>query len=593
MLPNAGLGRGPKRDLQFELGPLLPTTTVFLSAALQHDTHTENTCMFSFNSIISCAAEWLTEVQHLGCLLDSLIPSPLAKDPCPAVSSRAFPLLEELRNILVSSPEQLIETPSEVLDILDLILSTVGALRTLSCASKNNVTQSTIAFLSLLIRSLAFVCYDKSYTLQEAAFVRPRLSHVRSFMEDGRASLLVSHVAEDIQRPKPAVDDEASGRLPIGTAERSSKPSQEECDSETSYDDESFSDSDTSYERTEASTDPTSAQSSYVPLDAHVLASWRHPNSVVLPYLCVTDEDEIFSLMSGVVYQRSTWGISEPVIGIILSKTGFVGRVVLGWLDKVCADHDVLPAVRFAHADGTRIDSSLRVYDLTDPVSALKFAQFSISLRVHVEGIVAQCGTPTFNQVSWRSDTINDDSSGAKEQWEERIFSWLNTVERCNADHRGPFNLSTAEYSQQREKRLPSKTRSSPCPRRPTSVDSELDLPSGTPAPFLPDVSLTYPPEPSLKGTGSKIPSDTALAQSEERRRPEAKTDDGSNKENTGMRLKSADASSCLALGAKSLAGISPTAKLSFSSYGHDWKIIGLVNVQIKIYASVYSGCWS
>ncbi len=172
---------------------------------------------------------------------------------------------------------------------------------------------------------------------QEAAFVRPRLSYVRSFMEDGHASLLISHIVEDIQRPRSVVNDEASGHLSMMTAERSNGESQEESDSETSYDEESPSE--TSYE---VSTDPTSAQSSYVPLDAHILASWRHPNSVVLPFLCVTDEEDIFSLMGGVLYQRSTWGISEPVIGIILSKTGFVGRVVLGWLDKECPGPEVL-----------------------------------------------------------------------------------------------------------------------------------------------------------------------------------------------------------------------------------------------------------
>ncbi len=110
------------------------------------------------------------------------------------------------------------------------------------------------------------------------------------------------------------------------TADCSNEESKEESDSETSYDDESSSE--TSYEHTEVSTDPTSAQSSYVPLDAHIVASWRHQNSAVLPLLCVTDEEDIFSLMGGVRYPRSTWGISEPVIGTILSKTGLVGRVV-------------------------------------------------------------------------------------------------------------------------------------------------------------------------------------------------------------------------------------------------------------------------
>ncbi|PBK95307.1 hypothetical protein ARMGADRAFT_795485 [Armillaria gallica] len=289
---------------------------------------------------------------------------------------RAFPLLEELINSLTESPEQPSNSDSEVLGILDLVLSTVGRLRALSDASRSGARQWTIPFWLLLIRSLAFVCYDKSYAMQEAAFVRPRLSYVRSFIEDGHASLLISHIVEDIQRPRSVVNDEASGQSMM-TAERSNEEWQEESDSETSYDDESSSE--TSYECTEASTDLTSAQSSYVPLDAQILASWRHPNSVVLPFLCVTDEEDIFSLMGGVLHLRSTWGISEPAIGIILSKTGFVGRVVLGWVDKVCPDPEVLPAVRFAYGDETRTDASLGVYDLTDPVSAVKFRSSSLA----------------------------------------------------------------------------------------------------------------------------------------------------------------------------------------------------------------------
>ncbi|KAK0199318.1 hypothetical protein DFS33DRAFT_1268615 [Desarmillaria ectypa] len=459
--------------------------------------------MSPFNSSVSCAAEWPTEINHLAGLLDTAIPSQLVN----------------------GSPEQLAESTSEILDILDLLLSTVGTLRALSDLLKDNAAQSTIPFWSLLIRSLAFICYDKSYILEEAAFVRPRLSHVRSFMEDGHASLLISHIVKDIQRPRPIIDDEASGRLSNITAERSNEESQEEYDLETSYDDELSSDSDTSYERTEALTDPTSAQSSYVPLDAHILAHRRHSNSVVLPYLCVTDQEDIFSLMSSVLYQRSTWGISEPVVGVILSKTGFVGRVVLGWLDEEHADPDVLPAARFAYGDETRTDSSLGVYDLTDPVSTLKFGQFIISLRAHVEAIVPQCETPTFKRFLWRSDNIDDDNRGSEEQWEQGIVNWLNTVERWlvflylvlpfNADHIGPSEpssthcrSSTMADSEKRVTRSASKSRSAHRPRR--SI-----------------------------------------------------------------------------LGAKSLAGMSPTAKLSFSSYAHDRKIISLTNIQLEADAKI------
>ncbi|KAK0505718.1 hypothetical protein EDD18DRAFT_3220 [Armillaria luteobubalina] len=538
-----------------------------------------------FDYVVSHAAEWPTEIKDLAYLLDSPIPSQLINDPCTVVSSRASPLLEELRNSFTESLAQFTQSDSKILDILDLVLSTVGLLRTLSNASENGAGQSTIPFWSLLIRSLAFVCYDKSFAMQEAAFVRPRLSYVRSFMEDGHASLLISHIVEDVQRPKSAVNDEASPGLLSMTAEHSKKESQEESDLEVSYDDESSSE--TSYERTEVSTDPTSAQSSYIPLDAHILASWHHPNSVVLPFLCVTDEDDIFSLMGGVLYQRSTWGISEPVVGIILSRTGFVARVVLGWLDKECPDSEILPAIRFAYGDETRTDASLGVYNLTDPVSAVKFSQFILGLGAHVEGIVDRCRTPTFKRLSWRSDSIDDDNSGTEEQWRQRIVNWLDAVAKCIApsepsSHSCSFPMTNSE---QRLTRSSSKSRP---PNGSMSADSEREPPPAElAADLVSDIDLVHPKKPSLDSARSKTSSDKASVQSEERGQQdsEARSDSGSSK--TGKkREKSADAVSCSVLGGRSLAGISPGDRLSFFSYAHDRKIISLSNMPLPPGAS-------
>ncbi|KAK0225383.1 hypothetical protein IW262DRAFT_682362 [Armillaria fumosa] len=534
-----------------------------------------------FDSVVSHATEWPTEIKDLAYLLDSPIPSQLVNDPCPVVSFRAFPVLEELRNSLTESLVQFTKSDTKILDILDLVLSTVRMLRALSNASDNGAGQSTIPFWSLLIRSLAFVCYDKSFAMEEAAFVRPRLSYVRSFMEDGHASLLISHIVEDVQRPKSAVKDEASlGLLSMMTAEHSKKESQEESDSETSYDDESSSE--TSYERTEVSTDPTSAQSSYVPLDAHILASWHHPNSVVLPFLCVTEEEDIFSLMGGVLYQRSTWGISEPVVGIILSKTGFVARVVLGWLDKECSDPEVLPAIKFAYGDETRTDASLGVYDLTDPIGAVKFSQFILGLRAHVKGIVAQCRTPTFKRLSWRSDSIDDDNSGTEEQWRQRIVNWLDAVAKCIAPSDSSSSHSCSLPMADSEKRLTRSSSNSRPPNRSMSADSKREPYPAEPAGhFVSDVDLVHPQEPSLAAARLENLSDGVSVQSVKYGRQEAQSDGGSS--NTGKkRAKSADAVSCSALGARSLAGISPGDRLSFSSYAYDRKIISLSNIPLE-----------
>ncbi|KAK0505287.1 hypothetical protein EDD18DRAFT_1399381 [Armillaria luteobubalina] len=272
---------------------------------------------------------------------------------------------------------------------------------------------------------------NKVEDIQEAAFVRPRLSSVRSFTKDGHGSLLISHNAEDIRRPKSALNDEASRNLSMMTAERLNKESQEESKSETSYDDESSSE--INYERTEVSTDPT------------------------------------------------VWG-----------------RVVLGWLDKECPDPEVLPAIRFAHGDETRIDASLRVYDLTDPVSDVKFSQFILYLRAHVEGIAAQYHTPISKRLSWRSDSIDDDNSKNNGDKGSSIGSiWLQNV----------------------------RSSSKPRPiRRPMSADSKREtLPAESAARgFVSDIDLVHPQEPSLGAARSKNPCDGVSFQSEERGQQEA-----------------------------------------------------------------------
>ncbi|KAK0193447.1 hypothetical protein F5146DRAFT_1134116 [Armillaria mellea] len=364
--------------------------------------------MNSSQTIIIRAVEWPTEVRTLSCLLDLPVPAQLVDGSCPTVSTRASPLLKELKELLPRSSGRQSETPTDVLDVLDIVLSSVSTLRALSRISSHDNLRSTKPIWSLLIRSLVRACYVDSHALEDAAFVRPRSPYVHGIMEeDGHAFLLMSHLVDDI-RPQISQTGNVVSERPSDKVEgRLDRPSgYNYSESETtSYAEESRSRG-TSYGWSDTSTDPTSAQSSSIPLDAHILSYWPHPCSAVLPFLCIAGEDDIFDLMSGLLYQRRAWGVVEPVIGIVLSAAGYVGRVVLGWSGEAIRDPDVLPMVHFAHADGTRTDASIGVYDLTDTESALKFAQFILSLRTHVEAVVAQCNQRVFKRLPWRSDTL-------------------------------------------------------------------------------------------------------------------------------------------------------------------------------------------
>jgi hypothetical protein len=105
----------------------------------------------------------------------------------------------------------------------------------------------------------------------------------------------------------------------------------------------SAGDDDVSMYLTEDSSSTAPALSSIdVPFDAHVLPGHGRRFSAVLPVICVADGEQITSLLTSVLYQRRVWGIDEPVVGFVFSKTGSVGNIVLGWLDMESSDNRYL-----------------------------------------------------------------------------------------------------------------------------------------------------------------------------------------------------------------------------------------------------------
>jgi hypothetical protein len=42
------------------------------------------------------------------------------------------------------------------------------------------------------------------------------------------------------------------------------------------------------------------------------------------------------------LYQRRVWGIDKPAVGLVFSKTGTIGWIVLGWLDLESTNDDLV-----------------------------------------------------------------------------------------------------------------------------------------------------------------------------------------------------------------------------------------------------------
>ncbi|KAK0184860.1 hypothetical protein F5146DRAFT_987729 [Armillaria mellea] len=384
---------------------------------------------------IADVSGWPLQLTSLTRLLDPRIPLELADGTCPLTSPRSSELLKEIATQLKRSSGLLSDAydDSPVLSTLDIILSTVAALRAISEMSMNNIPRPTTPFWSLLFRSLVITCYEKSYILENVSFALPKPLDPNSDVLDGHASLLVSHIADQSQPPRNEVESQATDDLPSITEQHLAECNHEESGCNLSDADESLSgrsDGDPSYKSMETSTQPTSAPSSNIPVEAHVLSHWRQPDSVALPFLCIADETNVIPLIKSTVYQRYTWGISEPVVGIILSEIRCIARVVMGWIGEPSDSDHALPRIRIAYSDERCPNSSLGIYDLSDPVSAIQLAQFILSLRQHVERIASQSSNPTFRRILWRSDSIqmDEDQSGPDDQRERRIHIWLRGV---------------------------------------------------------------------------------------------------------------------------------------------------------------------
>ncbi|KAK0193488.1 hypothetical protein F5146DRAFT_1134150 [Armillaria mellea] len=120
---------------------------------------------------IADAPDWPLELASLTRLLDPGIPLELADGRCTLSSPRSSELLKEIATQFKRSSGLFSDAydDSPVLATLDIILSTVAALRAISEMSINDIPRPTTPFWSLLFRSLAITCYEKSYILQVLA----------------------------------------------------------------------------------------------------------------------------------------------------------------------------------------------------------------------------------------------------------------------------------------------------------------------------------------------------------------------------------------------------------------------------------------
>ncbi|KAK0209411.1 hypothetical protein IW262DRAFT_1529191 [Armillaria fumosa] len=396
---------------------------------------------------IDRSSEWPAEISSVSILLDIPIPLEILNNSCSSLSQRASHLLSELSESFLHSSNRVGNSNSspEILEMLELILSTISMLRVIM----GDELRSTTPFWSLLIRSLARVCYDKSYIIEDVPFVCARPSPMHAVRPNGHASLLISHLAEVLELPKHDLQD----IRPSEHMDVYSEGPYDENDQSSIFDSDSIIGSSS---ESEIPTNLTSIPSCHVPLDAHI------------------------------------------------------------------------PVIHVAYSDRESSDSSLGIYDLTDPSSALQFAQFILGLQTHVKRIVEQCSRSTFRPFSWRLDSI-DEQCGTEGTWERRIYSWLSDI---------------------------------PQPRESRNIL--------TPVPFSSPLCLSPNHAMSRSLLGNAIQPPTLVVQ--------CKINITHQNDRSGSKRRS---TSCSALGRKAVEGIAPTDKLSWGSYSHDRKVISLAAIDL------------
>ncbi|KZP28910.1 hypothetical protein FIBSPDRAFT_1039259 [Athelia psychrophila] len=307
-----------------------------------------------------------------------------------------------------------------VLLALPFVLNAARELREVMRMNKLNEVfiRPTIPIWFSLIRLLAHMCSEDLTIISDTPYILPRAAPLepQELITDGWATALISVIVESATKDAGTKMDTTSD----GHVTHESGPAE---DNETVSEDGS------------ARSAVSSRLSLDVPFAAHMLPGRGRRLCAVLPVICIADESNIHPLLTSALYQRRVWNIDEPVIGLVISRTGTAVQVYLAWLDARSEEADGLPTPNVACATSFAASSdshpSLGLFDLGDSISALLFAQFILGFSGQVREIKNASSTPCTTPLSWRCDGPIDNIRALEDkQWKHtnNIASWARDV---------------------------------------------------------------------------------------------------------------------------------------------------------------------
>ncbi|KAF8912316.1 hypothetical protein CPB85DRAFT_606822 [Mucidula mucida] len=395
---------------------------------------------------ISDSSQWPPQVFQISqYLTNDLPPSLLSAQP--TLSPRASHLWTEVtkQHPPSTSHEGL---PHELVDIMDTLLSTISIIRTLR--DSNATSRETRPFVSLLLYALLRSCYPDAHVSENVRFARTYLDKLGD-MTVGEARMIASVVtplsgesANDAMSSSSDSASTASSSLEsIDEFLYARPPRLRSTDGELSTDAELSTDGALS---TDGST-PSRSSVESMPPDAHAYDFWRDRRSVPFPFICIADGDSVVEVLRSTAFQRDTWALKDPVIGIGLSEKGFLARVYFAWVDENPLGKDTV------HTVTSDAQVSLGAFDLSAPDSALSLGSFLLSLRPQYDVFAQQCGSALCSDAQWRADSYLDELKRLPQSWEDTISTWLHHVQSSmttsNTESRGRNGRSPASSRSQ------------------------------------------------------------------------------------------------------------------------------------------------
>ncbi|KIY50057.1 hypothetical protein FISHEDRAFT_57775 [Fistulina hepatica ATCC 64428] len=109
------------------------------------------------------------------------------------------------------------------------------------------------------------------------------------------------------------------------------------------------------------------------------ITALSHVPCISLTIACIAPASEIYSVIASGLFQRHSWGILEPLLGLAIDDNDSCVRLVVGWLSDVTSTR---ATVNVAHAARTDDPSARRgIYDLADLQCALQLAYLLHGIR--------------------------------------------------------------------------------------------------------------------------------------------------------------------------------------------------------------------